>query len=175
MSRLPILERSRKSRKRSPSSVQDVLRGHSHLFQDSSHTPDPEGLGRLLGDACGLGGNFGPEKKYLAPTPQIPCKYPPAFRPLLSDYPPSWDFSIKNRTPSSCWRLRLPSPSPRAENKKKIRNVHQVGFRGQQTPSNGRLDCDPLGPAICQNLQNPQTTKVAKKRLKSDFWEPSPK
>ena len=77
-----------------------------------------------------LGGNFGPEEKYLAPLPKflpntLPAPSPP--RPT-QETPPPLGFSIKKfppPPPSQC--LGLPFPLPRAEKKiRNIRNVHRV-------------------------------------------------
>ena len=59
-----------------------------------------------------LGGNFGPEKKYLAPPPKIPRTNPPAPsppRPHPPGRPPPGVFNKK-----SPQRLGLPFPLPRA-------------------------------------------------------------
>ena len=56
-----------------------------------------------------LGGNFGPEKKYLAPSPQIPLKHPPGpspHPPPPAEETPLLGFSMTMRPP--------PLPAPRS-------------------------------------------------------------
>ena len=94
-----------------------------------NRTPYQKQYGRVLWAVSRtlLGGNFGPEKKYLSPpppprnSPQAPSR--PLALPLLGDPPPG----IFNKKPTSppSWRLGLPLPLLQAEKKKNIRNVHQ--------------------------------------------------
>ena len=75
------------------------------------------------------GWKFRPRNKILntPPPPEIPRKHPPSpSPPLLRDPPPSWHFSIKNRTPPFL-ATRTPLPLPKAEkNKRHMRNVHRA-------------------------------------------------
>ena len=75
-----------------------------------------------------LGGNFGPEKKYLAPPPpKFPANTLPASRPPPppTREPPSLlKFSIKKSPPPLPAPRTPPSPPP-SRKIKNIRNVHQ--------------------------------------------------
>ena len=67
-----------------------------------------------------------PQKVFSPPPPRIPqfaADTLPA-PPPPGNPPPCGIFNKKPTPPS--WRLGLPLPPPRAEKKKKIRNVHQV-------------------------------------------------
>ena len=75
-----------------------------------------------------LGGNFDPEKKYLAPPPNSPQTPSQPFAPRPHPPgrpPPLLGLSIKIVPPLPAPRTPLSPPLSRKE-KKKIRNVHQV-------------------------------------------------
>ena len=78
-----------------------------------------------------LGGNFGPEKKYLAPPPQFPANTLPAPRPPgphPPGRPPPLGFSIKISPPDPPGASDSAFPSPEQKKIKNIRNVHQGLF-----------------------------------------------
>ena len=74
-----------------------------------------------------LGGRFGPEKKYLAPSPAIPqfaADTLPALRPFPLLETPPVGFSIKNPPPPLLAPRTPPPPRPEQKKIKNIRNVH---------------------------------------------------
>ena len=78
-----------------------------------------------------LGGDFGPEKKYLAPpphpnSPQTPSRPAPRLPPPTRETPPPGIFHKKSPPPPP-GASHSPFPSPEQKKIKNIRNVHQVG------------------------------------------------
>ena len=96
-----------------------------------------------------LGGNFGPDKKYLAPPPpnflQTPSR-PPRPPPLLGDPPPPPPGIFKKK-PTSPLRVAPetpPSPSPSRKNEKYPKRppsklIHVRVFPGKTLPENTAL------------------------------------